>query len=72
MSALFSILCFFVSGTIERNLMKVADSNLLTFVEGFYSSLHWSCKIRTLHDAKLSFISLGENCPLLKDKIVVT
>jgi hypothetical protein len=52
--------------------MKAADSNLLTFVEGFYSSSHWSCKTRTLHDAKLSFISLGENFLLLKDKIGVT
>jgi hypothetical protein len=33
--------------------MKVADSNLHTFVEGFYSSWHWSCKTHTLHDAKL-------------------
>ena len=34
--------------------MKVADSNSTDFVEGFYSSWHWSCKTRTLHDAKLS------------------
>jgi hypothetical protein len=45
--------------------MKVDDSNFTDFVEGFYSSWHWSRETRTLRDTKLSLISLGENLFLL-------